>query len=80
MISTAGLFFFHVHMIMSNKSSLEMEALAFYNPFHQGKKSNWAQIFGENKVTWFIPVDPQQTVDGLDYPVTISKDIMEEMV
>jgi len=70
---------FHCYLIISNKSSIEMDSLGFFNPFHQGKESNWVQIFGEERLTWVLPIDPKQTVTGLEYPARELPSFMQSL-
>lgn len=40
-LATLGMGAFHTYLILTNKSTVEMESLAFENPFNQGYKENW---------------------------------------
>ena len=78
-VFTFGMACFHSYLICSNKSSIEMESLNFFNPFDQGRRDNWAQIFGHDKRYWLLPLDPKQTVTGLDYPTRELPSFMQSL-
>ena len=65
---TSSLASFHIYLILSNKSTLESEALDNYNPFNMGTRANWEQIFGTNAWLWFLPVVSKDAITGLEYP------------
>lgn len=56
------LFFYHIHLLLSNRSTLESfrPALMTYGPdknaFNLGKSENFLQLFGRSKLFWFLPV------------------------
>ncbi len=67
-IATGCMFAFHVMLILKNQSTLEMDILYNVNPFNLGSRSNWEQVFGEDWKTWFLPIAPKRTVNGITYP------------
>jgi hypothetical protein len=58
----------HTYMLLNNMTTLEMGALSLRNPFDQGNwRNNWAQTFGTDSKTWFLPVPPRdQGFDGFN--------------
>ena len=72
-ISVASLFFYHLYLVSRNMSTLE----AFRTPvfrngpdklaFHLGKFNNFQEVFGDNKLTWFLPVF-SSFGDGVTFP------------
>eukprot|EP00347_Sterkiella_histriomuscorum_P002812 403366711 len=67
--ATAGMLGFHIYLILKNNSTIELDKLQGWNVYNQGHKNNWAQVFGENWMTWLIPVEPKRTVNGIHYPM-----------
>lgn len=53
------LFFkFHLNLILENKTTIETidkKNQMFNSPFDLGRSENFLQVFGHNKVLWFIP-------------------------
>ena len=59
-LSIGGLLGIHTYMLLHNMSTLEMTGLSRRNPFDHGNwRENWAQIFGKEWPTWFIPIAPK---------------------
>eukprot|EP00485_Elphidium_margaritaceum_P003327 CAMPEP_0202691646 /NCGR_PEP_ID=MMETSP1385-20130828/6302_1 /ASSEMBLY_ACC=CAM_ASM_000861 /TAXON_ID=933848 /ORGANISM="Elphidium margaritaceum" /LENGTH=377 /DNA_ID=CAMNT_0049347085 /DNA_START=985 /DNA_END=2120 /DNA_ORIENTATION=+ len=58
-LSVGGFFFFHVHLLRQNKTTLEnMKYKRDNTPFQQrskAKKENFNDVFGENWMFWFMP-------------------------
>ena len=66
---TLSMFLHHLYMILNNESVIESSSLYRKNPFNFGKRANWEQIFGANKWLWPLPVSPDQTISGVEYPI-----------
>jgi len=78
-ISVSSLFWYHVYLIMYNKSTLEQfRAPYFTNGGGQpdpmgwslGKANNFMEVFGYNKWLWFFPLSTS-VGDGLTFPTRI---------
>ncbi len=65
---TTSLSGFHLYLILQNKSTVECDTLDNYNPFNVGSKDNWEQIFGTKKWKWFLPIESENAITGLEYP------------
>jgi hypothetical protein len=56
------LYFYHVYLLLNNRSTLEAfrPPLMTYGPdrnaFNLGKRENLNQLFGRNKLFWFVPI------------------------
>ena len=67
---------FHLTLILENKTtieSIEKKSEAFESPFDIGRKRNWEQVFGVNKLLWPLPLvcsSGKPTVDGVYWPKT----------
>jgi len=72
-ISLASLFFYHVYLVSKNMTTLE----AFRAPvmrsgpdrlaFFLGKMANFQEVFGDNRLLWFLPVY-SSLGDGCSFP------------
>ncbi|KAJ3431220.1 s-acyltransferase [Anaeramoeba flamelloides] len=71
-ISTFSLLFTHINLIFQNMTTIEHyeynEAPELVNVYDLGKKQNWIQIFGNNKLLWFIPIYTTPG-DGYSFPL-----------
>lgn len=57
-ISTGLLFIMNTQMFLSNTTCIESKALR-NNPFDQGSKRNWVEVFGKGwfyKMIWVLPI------------------------
>ena len=67
---------YHIKLVMINSStieSLDTENKDKYKKFCLTKKENFEQVFGKNKLFWFLPVNSEQAKpvgDGLLWKVT----------
>lgn len=77
-ISVSSLFWYHVYLVLNNRTTLEQfRAPSFTNGasdengWSLGKFNNFQEVFGDNKWTWFLPV---QTAigDGLTFPTRLN--------
>jgi hypothetical protein len=50
-------------LILTNRTTIENEALIRENPFNRGWAINWKETFGKNKLCWFLPIKPVQEWD-----------------
>ena len=61
-------FKFHINMVLKNSTtieSLDKEHAIENEKFNIGRKENWNQVFGTNKLFWFLPyVDKRGAPDG----------------
>ena len=76
-ISVSSLFWYHVYLIMYNRSTLEQFRAPYFNGsgpdtlgWSLGKANNFREVFGYNKWLWFVPVSTS-VGDGLTYPTRI---------
>ena len=62
---------YHIKLVINNSStieSLDTENIDKYKKFCLSKKENFEQVFGKNKLYWFLPVNVEQAKpvgDGL---------------
>jgi len=76
-ISVSSLFWYHVYLIMYNKSTLEQFRAPYFNGsgsdaigWSLGKANNFREVFGYNKWLWFVPLTTS-VGDGLTFPTRI---------
>lgn len=77
-ISVSSLFWYHVYLIMYNKSTLEQFRAPYFNGaagpdplgWSLGKANNFMEVFGYNRWLWFLPVRTS-VGDGLSFPTRI---------
>ena len=82
-ISVSSLFWYHVYLVLHNRSTLEQFRAPYYangpdeNGWSLGKRNNFQEVFGDRALFWFLPI--QTSVgDGLTFPtriITASSDI-----
>lgn len=72
---------FHYSLVMRNVSTIEHvekrdpSKKDADNPFDQGPRSNFEQVFGKNPLLWFLPVTPENQsgphpiLDGVHFPI-----------
>ena len=65
---------FHLELVLNNYTTIESldEEFMKYNKYNINYLENWEQVFGKNRLYWFIPVINEQTYpkgDGLTWPV-----------
>eukprot|EP00971_Amphidinium_carterae_P285972 5678022-Amphidinium_carterae.1 len=67
-VALGGLFFMHVVLLVTNKTSLEF-AYSGSNPYKLDLLSNAEQILGPAHILWLLPVAPRREgIIGLTYP------------
>jgi len=76
-ISVSSLFWYHVYLVLSNRSTLEQFRAPYFatgpdeNGWGLGKRNNFQEVFGDRPLLWFFPV--QTTIgDGLTFPTRIN--------
>lgn len=76
-ISVSSLFWYHVYLVLHNRSTLEQFRAPYYangpdeNGWSLGKRNNFQEVFGDRALFWFLPV--QTSVgDGLTFPTRIT--------
>jgi hypothetical protein len=63
---------FHLWLIMTNRSTLDLHVTERYNVFDTGSwQQNCWQICGMSWVTWFIPVHYNTIGNGIFYPLRV---------
>lgn len=70
---------FHLELVLNNCTTIESldEEFMKCNKYNISYVENWEQVFGKNKLYWFIPVINEQTYpkgDGLTWPVNNNRD------
>ncbi len=64
---------FHIKLILDNKTTIETidkNIDDFKSPYSIGKYNNFCQVFGYNKVLWFLPIKDISGVpsgNGIDW-------------
>ena len=81
-ISVSSLFWYHVYLVLSNRSTLEQFRAPYFasgpdeNGWGLGKRNNFQEVFGDRPVLWFFPV--QTSIgDGLTFPTRINTNTIE---
>ncbi|GAB0091748.1 Palmitoyltransferase [Sergentomyia squamirostris] len=76
-VSLASLFFYHLYLVTHNRTTLEAFRPAIFqgsgpdkNGFSLGRYSNFQEVFGDQKILWFVPVFTSFG-DGLEYPIQV---------
>jgi len=76
-ISVSSLFWYHVYLVLSNRSTLEQFRAPYFasgpdeNGWGLGKRNNFQEVFGDRPLLWFFPV--QTSIgDGLTFPTRIN--------
>ncbi|KAI6237833.1 Palmitoyltransferase [Aphelenchoides besseyi] len=73
-ISIACLFFYHVYLVLKNRTTIEQWSPPHFengpdpNAYNVGAFRNFKQIFGDSKLYWLFPVSSGLS-DGLKYPL-----------
>ena len=63
---------FHLYLIITNKSTLELRRHEKFNVFDtENKKANCSQIFGTNTLAYIFPIKAKTTINGVVYPLRI---------
>ncbi|XP_054162984.1 palmitoyltransferase ZDHHC20-B-like isoform X2 [Oppia nitens] len=61
-ISLISLFGYHIYLVLLNRSTLESFRAPVFaggpdrNAYNLGKYKNFCQVFGENRISWFLPL------------------------
>ena len=81
-ISVSSLFWYHVYLVLHNRSTLEQFRAPYYangpdeNGWSLGKRNNFQEVFGDRALFWFLPI--QTSVgDGLTFPTRITASGMD---
>lgn len=77
-ISVSSLFWYHIYLVTENRTTLEQFRAPVFRGgnapdkrgWHLGRLSNFQEVFGEQKLLWFLPV-PSALGDGLVYPTRL---------
>ena len=65
---------FHLNLVINNNTTLEYVQAKRNNRdmterFNIGTSGNWKQIFGNNKLLWFLPIsNTNEEFQGINYP------------
>ena len=76
-ISVSSLFWYHVYLVLSNRSTLEQFRAPYFdqgpdeNGWGLGKRNNFQEVFGDRPILWFFPV-LTSIGDGLTFPTRIN--------
>jgi len=65
---------FHIHLVCSGKTTIEVNVATRANPFDQGWRRNWDAVFGDNPKYWFLPVN---TLKDTGYEFDVSEQDQE---
>ena len=83
-ISVSSLFWYHVYLVLHNRSTLEQFRAPYYangpdeNGWSLGKRNNFQEVFGDRVLFWFLPL--QTSVgDGLTFPTRITASGMDNI-
>ena len=81
-ISVSSLFWYHVYLVLHNRSTLEQFRAPYFNSgpdesgWSLGKKNNFQEVFGDRALFWFLPI--QTSIgDGLTFPTRITSSNIE---
>jgi len=73
-ISISSLFWYHVYLVMSNRSTLEQFRAPIFDDnasdrdgWSLGRANNLREVFGESPLTWLLPVSTNLG-DGINFP------------
>ncbi|XP_059613206.1 palmitoyltransferase ZDHHC20-B isoform X1 [Phlebotomus argentipes] len=74
-VSLVSLFVYHIYLVTLNRTTLEAFRAPIFrgtgpdkNGFSLGRLSNFQEVFGDQKVLWFLPIFTSLG-DGLEYPI-----------
>lgn len=71
-LTLLGLLIFHLYLLFTNQTTIEMDPGKKTNVFDTGSaKENIAQVIGKNCLGWLFPLRMKYTVDGITYPMRI---------
>ena len=77
-VAIGGLAVFHLWGMLTNKTTGEFKAKPLENVFETGSWSNnFKQVFGERQLSFFLPIQTQGNLDGLQYPFTQTESELE---
>jgi len=62
-------FGFHLHLVCTGKTTIEVHDPNRANPYDRGVRRNWNAVFGENPLLWFLPIDTVKDT-GYDFDVS----------
>lgn len=72
-LSTFCLSAFHIWLILTNQSTLELQS-KYFNIFDTGiKLENFRQIFGDDLMSVFLPIPSRNILNGVYFPVRMRK-------
>lgn len=76
-ISVSSLFWYHVYLVLSNRSTLEQFRAPYFatgadeKGWSLGKRNNFQEVFGDRVLLWFFPI--QTSIgDGLTFPTRLN--------
>ena len=61
-ISVSSLFWYHVYLVLHNRSTLEQFRAPYYangpdeNGWSLGRRNNFQEVFGKRALYWFLPI------------------------
>ena len=61
-ISVSSLFWYHVYLVLHNRSTLEQFRAPYFNSgpdengWSLGRRNNFQEVFGERALYWFLPI------------------------
>lgn len=78
-ISVSSLFWYHVYLVLSNRSTLEQFRAPYFssgggpdeNGWSLGKRNNFQEVFGDRPLLWFFPIHTS-IGDGLTFPTRLN--------
>lgn len=66
-VTLLGFIAFHVYLVLINQTTLEYGFIQpSANPYDEGRRRNFENVFGRRPLFWFLPTDTLQ-VTGWDY-------------
>ncbi|XP_055685929.1 palmitoyltransferase ZDHHC20-B isoform X3 [Lutzomyia longipalpis] len=79
-VSLVSLFVYHIYLVTLNRTTLEAFRAPIFrgtgpdkNGFSLGRLSNFQEVFGDQKVLWFLPIFTS-VGDGVSYPIRCMED------